>query len=43
MTQWGFVLAAYAVAVIATLGLIGWAWVAMRSAEADAEAARRNR
>lgn len=43
MTQWGFVLAAYAVAAIATLGLIGWAWVAMRSAEADAEAARRNR
>ena len=43
MNQWVFVLAAYALAAIATLCLIGWSWAAMRSAEADANAARRKR
>ncbi|MDQ3077567.1 MAG: hypothetical protein M3Q83_01860 [Pseudomonadota bacterium] len=47
MNQWNFVIAAYVVTVIATLGLLGWAYASMRRAEAAAEAAaesfRRNR
>ena len=41
MNQWAFVLAAYAVVGSATIGLILWAWLSMRSAEADAEAVKR--
>lgn len=37
---WPFVFAAYAVAVVATLGLTGWAWVALRKAERRADALR---
>ncbi len=33
MNPWPFVIAAYAVTVIVTLGLVGWAWRAMRIAE----------
>jgi hypothetical protein len=43
MNQWSFVLAAYVLAAFATLGLIGWSWASMRSAEAEADAARRKR
>jgi hypothetical protein len=43
MSQWSFVMAAYGLAALATLGLIGWSYLAMRSAEADAEAAKRGR
>ncbi len=35
---WPFVIAAYAVAAVAVLGLVGWAIVAMRRAEARADA-----
>jgi hypothetical protein len=41
MSQWAFVLAAYGLAALATLGLIGWSFLAMRAAEADAEAVKR--
>jgi hypothetical protein len=33
LDQWTFVLAAYAIAVTATLVLAGWSWLAMRRAE----------
>ena len=41
MSQWSFVIAAYAIVGVATFGLIGWAWFAMRRAEAQAEAVKR--
>ena len=40
MNQWSFVLAAYAVTVIAVAGLILWAHGAMRRAEAAADSLR---
>ena len=43
MNQWTFVLAAYGLAALATFGLVGWAFLAMRGAEADAEAVKRRR
>jgi hypothetical protein len=41
MSQWGFVMAAYGLVALATIYLIIWAWQSMRSAEADAESAKR--
>ena len=41
MNQWSFVLAAYAVVVFATAALVVTSWMAMRRAEAEAEALRR--
>ena len=41
MNQWAFVIAAYAVVGTATVGLILWAYLAMRRAEADADAVKR--
>ena len=38
MNPWPFVTAAYAVAIAATAGLILWAWLSMRRAEAAADA-----
>jgi heme exporter protein CcmD len=37
MNHWPFILGAYALTLVATLGLIGWSWAAMRRAEAEAE------
>ena len=37
MNQWAFVIAAYAVTILAMAGLIGWALVSCRRAEAEAE------
>ena len=34
MSHWSFVAAAYAIAVLATAGLLAWAFVSMRKAEA---------
>jgi len=41
MNPWPFVMAAYAVAIFATGGLIAWALVSMRRAERAADALRR--
>ena len=41
MNHWAFVTAAYAVALIATLGLLAWAWLTMRRAEAAADEIKR--
>jgi hypothetical protein len=41
MSQWNFVFAAYGLVALTTLGLIGWSFLSMRSAEADAEAVKR--
>ena len=40
MTHWPFILGAYAVALLATLGLTGLSFAAMRRAERAAEALR---
>jgi len=41
MNQWSFVIAAYGLVALASVGLILWAWRSMRAAEADAEAVKR--
>jgi hypothetical protein len=41
LDAWPFVIAAYAVAVAGTAGLIGWSLVALRRAEARADALTR--
>ena len=43
MNQWAFVIAAYGVTIAATLGLVGWAMLVMRRAEAEADAVKRRR
>ena len=43
MNQWAFVVAAYGVTAVATVGLVAWAYLSMRSAEADAEALKRRK
>ena len=43
MNQWSFVIAAYALTALATLGLVGWSLMAMRRAEAAADAVKRPR
>lgn len=37
MNQWAFVIAAYAVTLGGTGGLLAWIWAAMRKAESRAE------
>lgn len=37
MNPWPFVIGAYALTLIGTLGLTLWSWAAMRRAEAEAE------
>ena len=41
MNQWSFVIAAYGLVALATIGLVVWAYQSMRKAEADAEAVKR--
>ena len=41
MNHWAFVTAAYAVALVATLGLLLWALLTMRRAEAAADELKR--
>lgn len=38
LDPWPFILAAYALTVLGTFGLALWSWLAMRRAEADAQA-----
>lgn len=40
LDQWDFVLAAYAVGILATLALVAWAWWDMKRAERRREEAR---
>ena len=41
MSQWAFVMAAYGLTLLATVGLIVASWTSMRRAEADAETSKR--
>jgi heme exporter protein CcmD len=41
MSPWPFVAAAYAVTIVAVAGLIVWAYVSMRRAEAAADKLRK--
>jgi heme exporter protein CcmD len=41
LDHWPYVIAAYAVAVVATLAMVGWSWLAMRRAERKREETRR--
>ena len=43
MNHWPFIIAAYALTIAGTLGLALWSFVAMRRAEAAADALRRER
>ena len=43
MNQWDFVAAAYSLTAVATLALLSRSWLAMRRAEAGAEAAKPRR
>ena len=41
MNQWAFVMAAYGLTALATIGLVAWAFRSMRRAEAAVEAVKR--
>ncbi|WP_324827903.1 hypothetical protein [Qipengyuania zhejiangensis] len=41
LDQWDFVIAAYAVGIVGTLGMVAWSWAAMKRAEHRREEARR--
>ena len=43
MTHWPFIAGAYAVALLATLGLTGWSFAAMRRAERAADSLKDQR
>lgn len=43
MNHWSFVTAAYAIALLGTLGLLVWALVSMRKAEAAADQLKRQK
>ena len=42
MNHWSFVAAAYGVALLATAGLLLWAYLSMRKGEAAADALKRD-
>ncbi len=42
MNHWPFIIAAYAVALIATSGLTWWSWAAMRRAEGEVDQLRQD-
>ncbi|MBT8388411.1 MAG: hypothetical protein HKP43_01105 [Altererythrobacter sp.] len=41
LDQWDFVVAAYAVGIAGTLGMVAWAWWDMRRAEAKRDKVKR--
>ena len=43
MNHWRFIIGAYAIAALATVGVTAWSWLAMRRAEARAAALGRDR
>lgn len=40
LNQWHFVIAAYAIGLSGTVGLIAWSWIGMRRAEARRKRSR---
>jgi hypothetical protein len=43
MSAWPFVIAAYALTLSGAAGLLAWAWMSMRGAEAQADSLKRDR
>jgi hypothetical protein len=43
VNHWPFIIAAYALTIVGTFGLLWWSWTGMRRAEAEAEALGRER
>ena len=43
MSHWPFIVGAYGLTLLGTIGVSLWSWAAMRRAEAEAEAVRRER
>lgn len=43
MNHWPFIISAYALTIVGTLGVALWSWAAMRRAEAEAEQLGRKR
>ena len=43
MNPWPFIIAAYALTLLATVGLTWWSWAAMRRAEGQVEQLGRSR
>ena len=43
MNHWSFVIAAYGLVALITVGLVLWSFLSMRGAEADADAVKRHR
>ena len=43
MNHWPFIIAAYGITLAGTFGVTLWSWAAMRRAEAEADALRRDR
>ena len=43
LAHWPFILGAYAIGGLGTIGLVAWSWLAMRRAEAAADALRRDK
>jgi hypothetical protein len=43
VSHWPFIIAAYGLTILGTLGLTLWSWAAMRRAEAEADALRGER
>ena len=43
MNPWPFVIAAYALTLGGTAGLLAWSWLTMWSAEAEADSLKRER
>ncbi|MET1754771.1 hypothetical protein ABVV53_04760 [Novosphingobium sp. RD2P27] len=41
LDQWTFVLAAYGIGVLGTLGMIAWSWLSMRQAEKRRDESRK--
>ena len=43
MNHWPFIIGAYGLTILGTIGVTLWSWAAMRRAEADADALRGER
>ena len=43
MNHWPFIIGAYGLTILGTIGVTLWSWAAMRRAEADADALRSER